>query len=382
MNRRNFLFGAGGAAACVMIGGGAWIGTRDIEAARAPWSMGERSFDDPRLNALSYAILAPNPHNQQPWKIELIGDDSVVVHPDTARFLPQTDPPNRQITLGYGAFIELFAQAASAIGHTAMIDVFPDGAGAQALDERPIASIRLMPSEAPTDPLFETIPTRRTNRQPFDMARPVATDQMRALVNATGFGEAVGWSSDAARVSRITTINKAAWKTEMTTAGAHGESTRLTRIGAAEVNAQPDGISLHGPVIEGLSLTSAFSREGMAEEGSFAFTQTHDFYAGLIEATPTYAWLTSPNNTRSAQIEAGRRWVRLNQMVGQSGIAFHPVSQALQEFAEMRGAFADIHAELGVEQPSRVQGLFRLGYADTPAPSPRWPLEEKLISNG
>ncbi len=382
MNRRSFLLGASGAAACVMIGGGAWISTRDIDAALTPWALSDRNFQDPRLAALAYAILAPNPHNQQPWKIELVGNDGVIVHPDTARFLPQTDPPNRQITLGYGAFLELFAQAASAIGHTAMIEMFPDGADAQALDERPIASIRLVQSEAPTDPLFETILNRRTNRQPFDMERPVVSDQMRALVNATGFEEALGWTSDSDRVSRITAINKRAWAIEMTTADAHGESTRLTRIGAAEVNAQPDGISLYGPVIEGLSLTSAFTRKGMAEEGSFAFTQTQDFYASLIEATPTYAWLTSPDNTREAQIEAGRRWARLNQLAGQNGIAFHPISQALQEFPEMRGSFADIHAELGVERPGRVQGLFRLGYADAPGPSPRWPLTEKLITNG
>jgi hypothetical protein len=64
----------------------------------------------------------------------------------------------------------------------------------------------------------------------------------------------------------------------------------------------------------------------------------------------------------------------------QEGVGFQPLSQALEEYEEMAGPFAEIHALLGIAAPDRLQGLFRLGYAAEEAPSPRWPLESRLIT--
>jgi hypothetical protein len=47
---------------------------------------GAGQYDDPRMRALSWAILAPNPHNLQPWKVDL----SVPVRPSP---LPRSRPP-------------------------------------------------------------------------------------------------------------------------------------------------------------------------------------------------------------------------------------------------------------------------------------------------
>lgn len=380
MDRRQFLIGTGGAA-CLVVGAGAWVSSRDIDAARNPWIATANEFDDPRIYALSYAILAPNPHNQQPWLLELVGQDRILLHPDTTRFLPQTDPPNRQITIGYGAFLELLCQAASAVGMIAEIDPFPEGANAESLDNRPIASIRFEKSDHPVDPLFRTIATRRTSRQPFALDRPIAEADLNQLGRSIDESQFFGATSDPERVAQITKINLDAWSIEISTPRTHAESTRLTRIGAAEVNAQPDGISLAGPLVETLSLVGTISSENLGEKGSFFFEETHAFYAGLIEATPTYAWLTSDTNDRLDQLAAGRQWVRLNQQASAMGIGFHPISQALQEYPEMNSQFEQIHAELGVELPGRVQGLFRLGYGDTPLPAPRWPLSKKLKTN-
>ncbi|MEK7266773.1 MAG: twin-arginine translocation pathway signal protein, partial [Pseudomonadota bacterium] len=104
-----------GAAAVVILGAGAaaWSLTRAPTQAREPWSKAGTSFGDARLDALSYAILAPNPHNMQPWRIRLDGKDALSVYCDLDRLLPQTDPPNRQITIGFGCFLELLRQAAA-----------------------------------------------------------------------------------------------------------------------------------------------------------------------------------------------------------------------------------------------------------------------------
>ena len=57
---------------------------------------------------LSYAILAPSAHNLQSWKIQMSGNDSILLFCDTTRLLPQTDPLNRQIMLTQGTFLEFF----------------------------------------------------------------------------------------------------------------------------------------------------------------------------------------------------------------------------------------------------------------------------------
>ncbi|HNR77498.1 MAG TPA: hypothetical protein PKM48_10235, partial [Parvularculaceae bacterium] len=91
--RRAFLTTAGAAVVIIGAGAGGWALTRAPKKAREPWSAAGKSFGDARLDALAYAILAPNPHNMQPWRIRLDGDDALTVYADLSRMLPETDPP-------------------------------------------------------------------------------------------------------------------------------------------------------------------------------------------------------------------------------------------------------------------------------------------------
>ncbi|MEL7487698.1 MAG: twin-arginine translocation pathway signal protein, partial [Pseudomonadota bacterium] len=130
MTTRRMILTAG-AASLVVVGAGlgaARLLRSDISDARAPWAAAGAGGGDPRLDALSYAILAPSPHNRQPWLARLDGEDVVMLYCDPSRLLPETDPPNRQIVIGLGAFLEILRQAASAQGYAADIEPFPDGA--------------------------------------------------------------------------------------------------------------------------------------------------------------------------------------------------------------------------------------------------------------
>lgn len=44
---------------------------------------------------VSYAILAPSPHNVQPWRVKLTGPSALDLYVDPTRLLPETDPPYR-----------------------------------------------------------------------------------------------------------------------------------------------------------------------------------------------------------------------------------------------------------------------------------------------
>ena len=75
-----------GAASVLVLGAaGSWLSTRTSTSAREPWRQAGESFGDPRLDALAFAILAPNPHNMQPWQVRLTGEDGFLLTANLSR---------------------------------------------------------------------------------------------------------------------------------------------------------------------------------------------------------------------------------------------------------------------------------------------------------
>ena len=114
MNRRNFIRLAGGgtiAAATVgtLAACGA-VGTHYPAEAVEAWQ-GPVGHTEVRRRAVAYAITAPNPHNLQPWLVDLREQGFITLRTDRERVLPHTDPLGRQILIGHGAFLELLVMA-------------------------------------------------------------------------------------------------------------------------------------------------------------------------------------------------------------------------------------------------------------------------------
>ena len=114
--RRSMLKLVGGGVVLAAVGAGGFVAANGpSRSARAPWREAGQETEF-RRRALSYAILAPNPHNRQPWLVRLDGDDALTLYCDLDRRLPATDPYDRQIVIGHGAFLELLALAAAEDG--------------------------------------------------------------------------------------------------------------------------------------------------------------------------------------------------------------------------------------------------------------------------
>ncbi|NRB20573.1 MAG: twin-arginine translocation pathway signal protein [Rhodobacteraceae bacterium] len=352
----------GGVVLAATASAGGFLATRRPTRALAPWSLAG-TYTEPRMRALSFAILAPNPHNRQPWVAELTGDDMLIIHRDKTRNLPETDPFDRQLTIGMGCFLELLRMAAAEDGYALETELFPQGDGG------PVALIRFE-GGGKVDPLFGNVFDRHTNRQGYE-DRAVATDAQAALA---GFATI---KSDPADVAALRTLTWEAMAIEMTTKHVMMESVDLMRFGKAEIEANPDGISLGGPFLESMMAVGMLSREGQADQASASFKQGLDMIQKAMDATQAYVVLTSKGNTREDQINAGRDWIRLHLAATGLGLAMQPVSQALQEYPEMESHFAQVHEALAAPGET-VQMLGRLGYGPAIDASPRWPLETRI----
>ena len=324
---------------------------------------------------MSYAILAPNPHNRQPWMVELVGDDELMLYCDPERLLPVTDPFNRQITIGLGCFLELLRMAAAEGGHKAIITPFPNGYVEQKLDDRPVAHVRFVaagPDER--DPLFQAVPQRRSNKEPFDLARPVSTADLAAIRDAGISGPAISvhGANEPDMVAKLRDLTWRAFETEVRTPAAYLESVHLMRIGKTEIEANPDGIDLGGPFLETLNLVGALDRDQLADPDSTAFAQGLDMYRDITGTGMAYVWLMTTSNTRLDQLAAGAAYLRQNLKATSLGVDMHPLSQVLQEYAEMATLYEEMETLLGTPSGARVQMLARLGYGPAVKPSPRW----------
>ncbi|MDW4499306.1 twin-arginine translocation pathway signal protein [Sulfitobacter sp. D35] len=375
MNRRKFIKLAGGGVVVAAGSAAVFASTRTPSAALAPWSLAG-TYDDPRMNALSHAILAPNPHNRQPWLIELVGDDALTLYFDTDKQLPHTDPFDRQLTIGLGCFLELMRMAANAQGYSVDVDLFPEGEDETGLDSRPIAQVTFAEAPAVDDPLFAHVLKRRSNKEPYDTSRAVPADAMERILKVGRHAHLGGASSDE-EIAFWRELTTKALMIEIETPRTYKESVDLMRIGKAEVNENPDGIDFSGAMFDTLALTGIMTREASLDTSSTGFQEGIKAVIANTETAMGHLWMVTPGNSRRDQIAAGADWLRVNLACTAEGLGFQPLSQALQEYPEMAKLYAVTHERLAPDGGT-VQMLARIGYGPEIPVSPRWPLDAKV----
>ena len=385
MNKRKFLKIAGSTGVIVAASGlgiGSFIATRTPRAALRPWqTAGGSQYADPMRKALSFAILAPNPHNRQPWLVDLKSDTEAVLTCDLERLLPATDPFDRQIAIGLGCFLELFTLAATGTGHRAQITLFPKGEPGEHLDTRPIANMQLIEdSKITEDPLFEHVLNRHTNRNAYDISRSITEDALHEIISAAGADVITGGVVHGPQLQTLRVLTRDALRDEILDPDAFQESVDLMRIGRSEIEVNPDGIYLGGAFLEALNLVGMLTREKLADPQSDAFQVGLDMVDEQALTAMGFVWINTPSINRFDQIAAGRSYLRIALRATSLGLAMQPMSQALQEYAAMQSHYEQVHTLLAESAGERVQMLARLGYAEKVQPSPRWALSTRIKS--
>jgi hypothetical protein len=374
--RRRFMRLAGGGVVMAATGSSAVLAGCAAgypDAAVAAWQQPVDEPGDVRRFALAHALLAPNPHNRQPWIADLSRPGEIILSCDLQRLLPETDPFGRQILIGHGAFLELLVIAAAERGYRAEVQTFPEGEpSAQALDARPIARIVLRADTGlARDPLFAQIHRRHTHKGRYDAARALAPDHAQALraVLARSAELSGGLVLEAPTRQTVATLARQAYEAEMATPRTYLESARLFRIGPSEIAQHRDGIAINGLMPRLMSAVGLFDRTQVPVPGDAVWRQVMDRWADF-DTGSGYVWIASRDAGRRAQIAAGRAYVRLHLAATAQGVDMQPLSQALQEFAEVSGPYAEMHRLLGLDpQHTPLQMLARVGYGVGAAPA-------------
>ena len=371
--RRHVLQLLAAAPALSACGGG------DLPDPIAAWRDPGAGEQDPRRFALAHAILAPNPHNTQAWQVELRGDDEMLLYCDLERRLPFTDPNDRQITIGCGCFLELYAIAARERGFRAQITPFPEGEPAPRLDARPVAHARLIaePLAVPNE-LFAPITARRTNRNPYEERIPDEGALGRLTAIAGGQGVYGMVESDPERVAPLRDLVWRAWDLEMRTPGAVEETYGWLRFGRQDLARHGDGLAVEAPPFA--KALGFLDRDDFLDPNSTASKQAAADWRRKAETAPAFFWLNTVGDSPIERIEAGQVYARVTLAATGAGLAMHPWSQALQEYAEMAALRREAYELLGAADET-VQMLARVGYAEPAAPSARRGVEA-VIRNG
>ncbi|MCP4432259.1 MAG: twin-arginine translocation pathway signal protein, partial [Gammaproteobacteria bacterium] len=322
-------------------------------------------------------ILAPNPHNKQPWIIDLTGPESFDLYVDRARLLPETDPPFRQIHIGHGTFLENADLAAAENGYRIDVEYFPRGIYENTVVEnKPVASVTLQKDRAVSkDSLFTQILTRQSNKRTYD-----DTPIDKAILNTLGQTNtapnmSIGLTNSATKRGKLAAILAKAMKIETSDKARDMETIAMFRFNEEEQVKFRDGF---GVAQTGMGGVMKFIAEAFFLDRKSTETDSSEFGAQAVQITTdqansaaAFGWITTSGNSRLDQVLTGRAYERINLRATELGIAMHPMSQVLQEYADMSDLQREFLAFLGVPEGHTVQMLFRLGYAEPVAHSAR-----------
>jgi hypothetical protein len=329
------------------------------------------------MRVLEYAVLAPSSHNTQPWLVELAAE-GMKLFVDRSRLLTAADPQGRQAYISQGTFLEMLEIAAHQFGYRADLTYFPGGKYAEdAAEDRPVAAIALQPdSMIVPDPLFAEIPSRQTNRRPYQLTRTPSLEELAAMRSAPQ-STAIDWriTGNAAQLQAVEGICEEAMTIEVSSEVRNREMATWFRFSDSELRKRGDGVGIAQGGTEGakkwiaetfvLSRARAAASAGIFARGAIAQAKEQ------AASAPVFAALVTEGNSRLDQVLAGRAYARVNLTASRLGLAMQPMSQAEEEYTEMAELRQRLKQALHVPDGQTVQMLFRLGFARPSAPSPR-----------
>jgi nitroreductase len=312
---------------------------------------------------LGYAILAPSPHNTQPWLFRLNAKD-VEIFADPRRALNVADPEGRELAISCGALVFNLKVAVEHFGHQYQVKIEPDPGNPDLLVRFQLDLHGAADSEEVL--LFNALTRRRTCRKAF-RDQPVPQELVEAWTAAAarhGAWLAVAQEEPArlALAELVAGADRIQWSDKRFRAELanwsrskpfeRGDGFPATELGVNE------WLAFAGPM-----LLRTFDRGG----GQAATDREIALHSPVLAVLGTDA-----DNARS-WIDAGQALENVLLIASAEEVQASFLNQPI-EVAEIRPRLAESIGRTGFPQV-----LIRLGYGPEAAPTPRRAVRRLLV---
>jgi hypothetical protein len=333
-----------------------------------PWKTWRKDASEGPLALVRAAILSSNAYNSQPWLFE-VAKSKIKLFADTRRNLGAFDPYLRELHISLGCALENLQLAAGANGYRTSLRIQPGKLEPVAAKPEPrlIAEIDLSPGKHLTNELYEAIPDRHTNRQPFDAQRPLPSGFVDALERTSSDYKDVKVFAFTAEPDRRKLVDLVASSSKFV---ADQEVQRGVR-----------------PWIRSNMEDLEKFRDGayVGPGGDFKPTTLED-YKALMMSGPLFGVIGVKDRYDVQQaVRAGQTWQRAHLLATSRGLAARPANGAAEIIDHERRLNQEPHtlallAEIIGDANCQPTFMFYMGYATASVkPSPRRDVRDVLM---
>jgi hypothetical protein len=384
LNRRSFLKTTG-AILVAVVGGGVYravnqgVFASGQGIAYEPWKDWRDGTTSPE-RIVRAGILAANPHNSQPWHFR-INERAVDLYADYSRQIGVIDPLRREMHIGLGCAVENMILAAQAEGLDVQVSLLPDS---KYVDH--VAHLALTPTQAQASDLYPAIPSRHTNRGPYDLSKSVGSDVLDSLAKLSNDDTVrIFWFAESAARHRFGKVAIAAAEALIADEQQSRDSSRWWHQGWSDVQTYHDGITIDAQAFDTLTTILAKMLPDLPRQQNDAIFVKNVGTVYVATATVFGLIAVRDQDDNAQRMRCGQLWQRMHLWATLHELAMQPLNQMCER--------ADRERQLGLEPvfgralsdlvgSNDWHGImpFRLGYPTRSAlASPRRSFQEVLL---
>jgi len=351
----------------IFIAGGAYIPSSYLE----PWDKDYYTkYDDPRTQIIAHGILASNGHNMQNWKFkyDVNNDNAFDMYIETERLATEVDPYHSQATISQGTLFEYMILAGKKLGYHLKVELFPDGEYSQTvsineLKQTRVARVELEEIEKEQDELYAEMFKPDTSRVAYKKDS-VSQEDVEILKALNIYQDIrIIYIGQGDKYEKIKNYVIGSVEIETGVEGIMQESGTLFRANEKQKNKYRYGFSFEGSAVTGFKMHLLQGLLTFFPGMNNLETSKNNFMAQTklaAEKNSGFFLIVSQGNTRHQQFNSGQLYSAMQLKAHTLGLAVQPLSQAIEEYPEMKDVYHAIHQDMVLEKET-ILILFRIG---------------------
>lgn len=329
---------------------------------------------------LKIAVLAPSPHNVQPWRIRILPDGDADLFIEKRRTLPKEDVTGSFIILTMGLFVEALAVLAAnrsyGLSHRLHREpsmYTPEHIEAEEGDLIPFARLRLVRGDRQGSGFDDALFTKRRTSRLTLKPHPVPAEAAKALAAlAREWGQRYEQFTDPAAIERVLARNIDAVFEDLNAPGYHDEIVEWFRFSDAAARRTRDGLDYRCMNSSRAAFWLSAKFPSLLERPLLR-PLFRSIYRRQLGAVPTIGVLAGGFWRPEEAFETGRFLLRFWLETARHDLYIHPYGNLVTNGAAAEWCLK----ELGVPD---VWLIFKVGFSEEPPKSYRRAVEEVLVA--